>query len=95
MVACALRAEKRAARESAAIVEKHGATLVGLVVALDREECGANSELTAIGQVRQELGVPVVPIVTLAQLIEFLDAHGKIEQATRLRAHRQAFGPKD
>jgi len=37
------------------------------------EECGTGSELTAIGQVRQEFDVPVVAIVTLAQLIDFLE----------------------
>ena len=52
----------------------NSAELAGLVVALDREECGEGSELTAIGQVKQDLGVPVVPIVTLLQLIDYLQA---------------------
>ena len=84
-----------AARESAALVSAQGATLAGLVVALDREERGADSELTAIGQVKADLGVPVVAIVTLLQLIDFLEATGKKEQAEKLRAHRQEFGPKE
>ena len=84
-----------AVRESAAIVAAQGATLAGILVALDREERGADTELTAIGQVRQELNVPVVAIVTLQQLIGFLDASGKPEEAARLRAHREQFGPKD
>jgi orotate phosphoribosyltransferase len=82
-----------AVRESAAIVAAQGATLAGIVVALDREERGADTELTAIGQVRAELGVPVVTIVTLAQLIEFLDAQKRTDEAARLRAHRQQYGP--
>ena len=82
-----------AIRESAALVASQGATLAGIVVALDREERGADTELTAIGQVRQELKVPVVAIVTLAQLIEFLEAKSRTEDAARLRAHRQQFGP--
>ena len=84
-----------AIRESAGIVTAQGATLAGVLVALDREERGADTDLTAIGQVRAELKVPVVAIVTLAQLIDFLDAKGNGEQASRLRAHRAAFGPKD
>ena len=84
-----------AIRESATIVSSQGAKLAGVLVALDREELGADTELTAIGQVRAELKVPVVAIVTLAQLIDFLEAKGKGEQAARLRAHRAAFGPKD
>ena len=84
-----------AVRESAGIVAAQGAQLAGIVVALDREERGADTELTAIGQVRQELNVPVVPIVTLAQLIDFLEAKQRTDEAARLRAHRQQFGPKD
>ena len=60
-----------------------GATLVGLIVALDREERGEGSELTAIGQVKQDLGVPVVSIVTLEQLIGFLEVRAS---STRARA---------
>ena len=41
-----------AIRESASLVAAQGATLAGVVVALDREERGADTELTAIGQVR-------------------------------------------
>ena len=84
-----------AIRESAALVSAQGATLAGVVVALDREERGADTELTAIGQVREELGVPVVPIVTLKDLIAFLDDSKRPEDAARLRAHREAFGPKE
>ena len=84
-----------AIRESASLVAAQGATLAGVVVALDREERGADTELTAIGQVRAELGVPVVPIVTLKQLIEYLEASGKTDEASRLRAHRKEFGPKE
>lgn len=82
-----------AIRESAALVKGQGATLAGVVVALDREERGADTELTAIGQVREEFGVPVVTIVTLAQLIDFLEEGGRVNEAARLRAHRQQFGP--
>lgn len=84
-----------AARESAALVSAQGAALAGLVVALDREERGADEELTAIGQVQKDLGVPVVAIVTLRQLISFLEASGKADEAARLRAHRAQFGPKE
>ena len=82
-----------AARESAALVAAQKAELAGLVVALDREECGAGTSLTAIGQVAEELKVPVVPIVTLTDLIGFLDAKGRAEDAERLRAHKKQFGP--
>ena len=83
-----------AVRESAALVSGNGATLAGVVVALDREERGADTDLTSIEQVRQDLGVPVVPICTLAQLIGFLEASGKADEAARCKAHREQYGPK-
>jgi orotate phosphoribosyltransferase len=82
-----------AARESAAIIAAQGATLAGLLVALDREECGADTQETAVMQVQSALGVPVVPIATLSHLISYLDATDRKGEADRLRAHRQQFGP--
>ena len=80
-----------AARESAAIIGAQGATVAGLVVALDRQERGTDSELSAIESVRQELGVPVVPIATLAQLIVFMKGRSPAE-AERLLAHAREYG---
>ena len=80
-----------AARESAAIIGAQGATVAGLVVALDRQESGKESELSAIQQVQQDLGVPVVCIATLAQLICFMKGRSP-EQAERLLAHARQFG---
>jgi len=77
-----------AIRESAALIAAQGAQLAGIVVALDREERGADTELTAIGQVRAELGVPVVTIATLTDLISFLEASDRAEDAARLTAHK-------
>jgi len=84
-----------AAREAAEIVTSQGAQLAGLIVALDREECGAGTTLTAIGQVKQDLGVPVVSIVTVSDLLKFLEAAGRTDDAERLRAHRKEFGPPE
>jgi len=84
-----------AAREAAEIVTSQGAQLAGLIVALDREECGAGTTLTAIGQVKQDLGVPVVSIVTVSDLMKFLEAAGRTDDAERLRAHRKEFGPPE
>lgn len=83
-----------AAREAAAIISAQGATLAGLLIALDRQEKGNETELSAVEQVRQDLGVPVVPIATLQHLIDFLERKGRAEDTKRLRAHQQAFGSK-
>ena len=58
------------------------------------EERGADTELTAIGQVQVDLGIPVVAIATLAELIEYLEAQGRADDAARLKRHRAEFGPR-
>jgi len=83
-----------AAREAADIVKAQGAEVAGLLIALDRQEKGGGdgTELSAVQQVEQELKVPVVSIVNLTQLIEFLDASQRPEDAKRLREHKAACG---
>ena len=80
-----------AAREAATIISKQGATLAGIVVALDREECGSGTELSAIQQVEKDLKIPVVSVVTLTQLIAFLEPR-QPEQARRLIEHKKKQG---
>jgi len=86
-----------AAREAAAIITGQGATLAGIVVALDREELGGGeTKLSAIQQVEQDLKIPVVSVVTLTQLIAFLEPT-QPEHAARLAKHKQEHGaaPKE
>ena len=54
----------------------------------------ADTELTAIQQVKADLGVPVVAVATLADLIVFMQESGRADEATRLVAHRAERGPK-
>jgi orotate phosphoribosyltransferase len=44
-------------------------------------------------QVQQDLGIPVVTIVTLTQLIAFLEDR-QPEEAKRLRQHQTEFGAR-
>mmetsp|Transcript_21777 Transcript_21777/g.35968 ORF Transcript_21777/g.35968 Transcript_21777/m.35968 type:complete len:220 (+) Transcript_21777:81-740(+) len=83
-----------AAREAANIIKAHGAELAGLLIALDRQELGAETGCTAVQQVEQELGIPVIPIVTLEDLIAFLENSHRVADAQRLRDHRESYGIK-
>ena len=84
-----------AIRESLAIIEAHGARPAGVVVALDRQEKGQD-ERSAIQQVEEETGVPVVSIVALAQLIEFLrDDPAMQAHLEAIEAYRAAYGVDD
>ena len=82
-----------AIREAVAIIEAAGGTVVGIVVALDRQERlidDAASE-SAIMAVRRELKVPALAILTLADLI-----HG-VQGAERERMvdYRERWGVKE
>jgi len=51
-----------------------GAAVSGVVVAVDRQERGRTGK-PALVELRDELGVPVLPIVTIEQVVEHLSAH--------------------
>ena len=83
-----------AIREVQAILDKHpGAQLAGVVVAMDREEKAPDSELSAIGQLRAEFGIPIVPVVRFSQLITFIKAHSEFGQfLPAIEAYRRQYG---
>lgn len=60
-----------AIREVMTIIDHSAATLGGVVVALDRQERG-RGELSAIQEVERDFRVPVVSIIKLEHLIEYL-----------------------
>ena len=62
-----------AIREASDIIAAAGAELVGIVVAIDRQERGPG-DISAVAQVADETGAEVRAIVTLADVIEYLRA---------------------
>ena len=61
-----------AIREAMAIIAASGANAAGVVVALDRQEKG-NSELSAIQEIEKEFSIPVISIINLQQIIDYLE----------------------
>lgn len=81
-----------AIREVASIVEAADAELVGVAVAVDRQERG-QGELSAIGEVERDLGIAVDAIVNLDQLIAYLAETGRhAEHLDAVREYRSAYG---
>jgi orotate phosphoribosyltransferase len=60
-----------AIRESMSLLTAAKAEAAGVVIALDRQERGQRA-LSAVQEVEQSLGIPVVSIVRLDDLLEFL-----------------------
>ena len=61
-----------ALREAAGLVKAAGGELVGVLIALDRQELTASGE-TAVMALAAELGLPVASILSLQDVIEYLD----------------------
>ncbi|GKV77162.1 orotate phosphoribosyltransferase [Pectobacterium carotovorum subsp. carotovorum] len=81
-----------AIRESMEIIGAHGATLAGVMIALDRQERG-RADLSAIQEVERDYQCKVISIITLTDLIAYLAE--KPEMAAHLdavKAYREQFG---
>ncbi len=81
-------------RESVALIRAEGARPAGVAIAFDRQERGQEGAST-IEEVRRLYGIPVISIVTLADLIEHLEAHGPASLSDSLRAvadYRASYG---
>ena len=75
-----------AIREVMEIIDENGAKPAGVVIALNRMEKG-KGELSAIQEVERDYKMPVVSIVSLADLIAYLEEKG--DMATELAAIKQ------
>lgn len=86
-----------AIREVMGIISGAGATAAGVVVALDRQEKGQGS-LSAIGEIREQYDIPVVSIVSLNQIVNYLEVNGNRELAEylpKLKAYREHYGTSE
>jgi len=79
-------------RESVNIIRAAGATPAGVVIALDRQERG-QGELSAVQEVQQDFGLPVVAVASLADLIGYLGGHAELERnLDAVTRYRENYG---
>ncbi len=79
-------------RESVELIRAHGASPCGVAIALDRMERGAG-ELSAMQEVREKFGLPVIAIADLEDLVGFLGAKPDLVQyLTEIQHYRQRYG---
>jgi len=81
-------------REVMGLIQHSGAVAACVIVALDREERG-QGELSAIGEIRQQYGIPVISIISLSQIIQYLELAGNQElekYLPQLRVYQQRYG---
>jgi orotate phosphoribosyltransferase len=80
-----------AIRESVEIIRRHGATPAGVLIALDREERG-QGERSAVQEVQDDFGLPVVAVLRLKDLLAHLEATGETAILASVRAYRDRYG---
>lgn len=81
-----------AIRESMTLIEANQAKLAGVLIALDRQEKG-QGDLSAIQEVERDYGTQVVSIVTLADVVAYLEAQGgHSEEIAAINAYRESYG---
>ena len=81
-----------AIRESMDIIQANGATLAGVLIALDRQERG-QGELSAIQEVERDYQAHVTAIITLADLVTYLSEQPDMaEHLTQVQAYREQYG---
>ena len=84
-----------AIREALGIIRDAGGVAAGIVIALDRQEAvdPTVSRRSAAQTVADEHGLPVIPVASLSDLLEFAAGNAQlVAQRERLLAYRAAYG---
>lgn len=81
-----------AIREVMQIIQAQGSRAAGVLIALNREERG-QGELSAIQEVERDFAMPVVSIVSLTQVLEYLADNAELKQhLPAVQAYREQYG---
>jgi len=79
-----------AIRESVALIESLGAEVCAVMIALDRQEKGSG-RLSAIQELEQQ-GKRVISIITLDQVLEYLQNSGDTRHQGSIQDYRDRYG---
>ncbi|WP_230661191.1 orotate phosphoribosyltransferase [Psychrobacter sp. I-STPA10] len=80
-----------AMREVVEILTEAGASVAGILVALDRKEHG-QQQSSAIQELSETLNVPVQALVDIDDIIEYVQKHGNQTQLAKMRHYREQYG---
>lgn len=80
-----------AIREVVDILQNAGATIAGVLVALDRQEKG-KGELSAIQEVEKQLNIPVHALITMQDLMDYLKKNNRSDDLAKMQDYREKYG---
>jgi len=81
-----------AIRESIDIIRAAGAHPAGVLLALDREERGSVSPLSAVQEVREQFGIPVNSVLNLSDLMHYMRKEGRVVDLASMESYRDLYG---
>lgn len=85
-----------AIRESIERIQQAGAIVAGIIIALDRQEKGKDSELSASQEIQHQFGFPVYSVVALDDLLEFTENYDQLAQFRgALQNYRASYGAQN
>lgn len=77
-------------REAQTLIKEHGGQLTGVIIALDRCERGL-SDRSTLDEIREQ-GIEVYSIITLFDLIEYLEEQNNLEDVAKLKSYHKQYG---
>ena len=79
--------------EAIGIIKAAGGEPAGVLVALDREEIGSKTRVSAVQDLEARLGIPIRSIVSLTDLVDHLEEDTEFsEHLPAVRAYRNRYG---
>lgn len=80
-----------AVREVLSMIKDSGAEPAAIIIGLNRQERG-QGEKSAIDELVEQTGVPVISIIDLSSIMHFLEDCGDDETLARVRRYREDYG---
>ncbi len=81
-----------AIREALSLIEDAGAQVAGVIVAIDRQECGQDEQRSAIQEVQESFNVPVLSLVSFSDIIEYAQRNALDIDIGAMLDYRETYG---
>jgi orotate phosphoribosyltransferase len=78
-------------RESVEIIKQAQATPCAVLCALDRQEKGQNA-ISAIAEVTEKFGIPVLTIISLSTIVDYLADAGAHAEINTIKQYQKCYG---
>lgn len=84
-----------AIKEAFDIIKGANATVSGVLIALDRQETTVDSNKSAVQIISETYKVPVLSIISISDIITFLDGKLSEDEMAKVKEYRSKFSPTE